>query len=95
MKNHANHIHGDRDEVVPIGRNSGELAQRYQELGGEITLNVVKGGGHDHWAGWFQCQELVDFAISHACRDRPNKPDASDFGNPTCAGHLMDEGLCL
>jgi len=64
------HIHGDRDEVVPIERNSGELARRYRELGGQMTLNVVKGGGHDYWAGWFQCRELVDFVISHACGDR-------------------------
>jgi len=64
------HIHGDRDDVVPLARNSGELARRYRELGGEMTLNVVKGGGHDYWPGWFQCQELVDFIISHAggCR---------------------------
>jgi hypothetical protein len=64
------HIHGDRDNVVPIERNSGELARRYRELGGEMTLNVVKGGRHDYWAGWFQCQELVDFVIAHACGGR-------------------------
>ena len=64
------HLHGDRDTVVPLERNSGELAQRYRELGGKITLNVVKGGGHDYWAGWFRCQELVDFVIAHACGDR-------------------------
>jgi len=62
------HIHGDRDAVVPIERNSGELARRYQELGGQMTLNVVKCGAHDYWAGWFQCPELVDFVIAHAKR---------------------------
>jgi pimeloyl-ACP methyl ester carboxylesterase len=61
------HIHGDRDDVVPLDRNSGALARRYRELGGQMTLNVVKGGGHDYWTGWFQCQELVDFVIAHAC----------------------------
>lgn len=60
------HIHGDSDAVVPIERNSGALAQRYQQLGGEITLNVVKGEGHTMWPGWFACRELVDFTIYHA-----------------------------
>jgi len=64
------HIHGDSDTVVPLERNSAELARRYRELGGQMTLNVVKGGGHDYWAGWFQSPELVDFVIAHACRDR-------------------------
>jgi predicted esterase len=60
------HIHGDSDTVVPLELNSGELAQRYRQLGGEITLNVVKGQGHTMWTGWFQCQELVDFVITQA-----------------------------
>jgi len=58
------HIHGDRDAVVPIEGNSGELARQYQDLGGQMTLNVVKCGAHDCWPGWFQCRELVDFVIA-------------------------------
>ncbi len=72
------HIHGDSDTVVPIEENSGALAQRYRQLGGEITLNVIKGQGHTMWPGWFECRELVDFAISHARQDRPNEIDAGD-----------------
>ena len=60
------HIHGDCDTVVPLEENSGKLAQRYRQLGGEITLNVVKGQGHNMWPGWFQSQELVDFVIAQA-----------------------------
>ena len=60
------HLHGDSDTVVPLEKNSGELARRYRELGGPIILNVVPGQGHNMWAGWFQCQELVDFVISRA-----------------------------
>jgi predicted esterase len=71
------HIHGDSDTVVPIEKNSGELAQRYQKLGGEITLNVVKGKGHDMWSGWFECQELVDFVIKYANKNSLEKSDAS------------------
>ncbi|MFT5089621.1 MAG: hypothetical protein ACI8PG_003992 [Planctomycetota bacterium] len=72
------HIHGDSDTVVPSEKNSGELAQRYQQLGGDITLNVIKGQGHNMWPGWFECQELVDFVLSHAHKDRPNKTGAGD-----------------
>ncbi len=57
------HVHGDCDTAVPLWKNSGELAQRYRQLGGIMTLNVVKGQGHNMWTGWFQCQELVDFVI--------------------------------
>lgn len=60
------HIHGDSDTVVPLETNSGELAVRYGQLGGAMTLNVVAGQGHNMWPGWFQCQALVDFVIAHA-----------------------------
>ena len=60
------HLHGDSDTVVPLEKNSGELARRYRELGGSILLNVIPGQGHNMWTGWFQCQELVDFVISRA-----------------------------
>ena len=60
------HIHGDVDRVVPLESNSAELARRYRRFGGEMTLKVIKGQGHNMWPGWFQCQELVDFVIAHA-----------------------------
>ncbi len=60
------HIHGDVDTVVPIEPNSAELSRRYRRFGGEMTLKVVRGQGHNMWPGWFQCQELVDFVIAHA-----------------------------
>jgi pimeloyl-ACP methyl ester carboxylesterase len=60
------HIHGDSDTAVPLERNSAELASRYRQLGGEMTLKVIEGQGHNMWSGWFQCQELVDFVIAHS-----------------------------
>jgi pimeloyl-ACP methyl ester carboxylesterase len=60
------HIHGDRDTVVPLEANSGELARRYRQLGGPMTLRVLEGRGHDLWPGWFQNQELLDFLIHRA-----------------------------
>ncbi len=41
------HIHGDSDTVVPLEKNSGELARRYRQLGGPITLRVIEGQGHN------------------------------------------------
>ena len=58
------HLHGDQDGTVPLEANSGLLAERYKELGGEMTLEVIKGGGHDMQPHWFQSQTLVDFIIT-------------------------------
>jgi len=67
------HIHGDSDRAVPLDKNSGELRKRYVKLGGKITLEIVKGQGHNMWSGWFHSQKLVDFVIAHAREDRPSE----------------------
>ena len=61
-------IHGDVDEVVPLGPNSGRLASRYGETGkGDLVrLIVAEGQGHNFWEGFFRCQELVDFLVERA-----------------------------
>jgi pimeloyl-ACP methyl ester carboxylesterase len=66
------HLHGDRDEIVPLAQNSGELAARYRALGGPVELKIFPGQSHNYWPGWFHSQELVDFVISHTGRlERP------------------------
>ncbi|MDP7206517.1 MAG: prolyl oligopeptidase family serine peptidase, partial [Pirellulaceae bacterium] len=62
------HIHGDQDRVVPLEANSGLVKKRYDQLGGEMTLEVVKGQGHNLWVGWFQSQKLVDFILLNAAK---------------------------
>jgi len=57
------HIHGDVDTVVPNADNSALLAQRYEELGGTMRLEVSEGQGHNMWTGFFQHQPLIDFVI--------------------------------
>jgi dipeptidyl aminopeptidase/acylaminoacyl peptidase len=57
------HLHGDADTLVPLDRNSGELARRYQALGGPVELVVVKGKGHEVCPEFFQNQRLVDFFL--------------------------------
>lgn len=61
-------IHGDEDKVVPLKENSEEFARRYFALGRAdlVTLNVVKGQGHNFYEGFFRSQPLVDFAIARA-----------------------------
>jgi dipeptidyl aminopeptidase/acylaminoacyl peptidase len=62
------HMQGDKDTVVPLEKNSGELAKRYKKLGGKMTLEVVKNQGHNMWSGWFHNQNLVDFVIQSATK---------------------------
>ncbi|CAN5285145.1 hypothetical protein BH11PLA2_BH11PLA2_10300 [soil metagenome] len=59
-------IHGDVDKLVPLEANSGPLKERYTALGGSMTLIVPPQQGHNMWPGFFQCEELVDFVITHA-----------------------------
>ena len=40
------HVHGDKDDLVPMGPNSEELLRRYHALGGEAELEVLKDLGH-------------------------------------------------
>jgi len=60
-------IHGDVDKVVPLELNSGLLKEAYTAAGGpDMELIIPPGQGHNMWAGFFECKELVDFAIKHA-----------------------------
>ena len=59
------HVHGDADTVVPLEKNSGELARRYRALGGHVQLIVIPGKGHQVCDEFFHCQELVDFVAAN------------------------------
>ncbi len=50
-----------------------------------MTLEIVKGQGHNMWPGWFTSQKLVDFVIAHARDDSPKKAVGNNVG-------LTDEG---
>ena len=58
-------VHGDSDVVVPLDENGGLLRQRYESLGGPITIKVIRDEGHKVSPSFFECQELVDFVLSH------------------------------
>jgi pimeloyl-ACP methyl ester carboxylesterase len=59
------HVYGDADDVVPWQENTGLIAQRYQQLGGSITLINKPGVGH-HPHGLDDSRPIVDFIIRHA-----------------------------
>lgn len=58
------HVYGDADEGVPWDENTGVLAQRYRELGGDITLIAKPGCGH-HPHGLEDPTPVIDFIIKH------------------------------
>jgi pimeloyl-ACP methyl ester carboxylesterase len=79
-------IHGDRDTLVPLAANSGEMKKRYDALGGRMQLVVPTGQGHNMWSGFFQCEELVTFVIAEA--RRANEAAAAPPGRPASRSPL-------
>lgn len=67
-------VHGDADVVVPYEENTGLLKQRYLAAGGEITVKVIAGEGHQETPSFFQCRELVDFVLKHRTDPAPAVP---------------------
>lgn len=59
------HVFGDADQVVPWEENTGLIAQRYRELGGQIQLIRKKGIGH-HPHGLDDPKPIVDFLYRHS-----------------------------
>lgn len=55
------HLHGDADTVVPLDKNSGELARRYRGLGGSMELVVVPGKGHEEVDEFFMSERFAVF----------------------------------
>ncbi len=58
------HVYGDADDVVPWDENTGLLAERYRQLGGEIHLIGKPGVGH-HPHGLPDPGPIVDFILAH------------------------------
>lgn len=59
------HVYGDADEVVPWEENTGLVAQRYRQLGGDITL-IAKPGVKHHPHGLEDSTPIVDFIWRHS-----------------------------
>ncbi len=56
-------VQGDSDKVVPYADNTKLLQDRYTAGGGNITVKLIVGEGHQATASFFECQELVDFVL--------------------------------
>ena len=59
------HVFGDADEVVPWEENTGLIAERYEKLGGSITLIRKPGVGH-HPHGLDDSTPIVNIIWEHA-----------------------------
>jgi pimeloyl-ACP methyl ester carboxylesterase len=57
------HIHGDKDELVPMSANSTELARRYRELGGTAEIVVLEGLGHGGHV-LYESEPLLKFLLA-------------------------------
>ncbi len=60
------HVYGDADPVVPAEENTLVVAERYQKLGGSITLIPKKGVAH-HPHGLADPAPVVEFIVKNAC----------------------------
>lgn len=57
------HIHGDKDEIVPMDANSTNLAARYRELGGSAETVVLEGLGHGGKV-LYESEPLIKFLLA-------------------------------
>ena len=57
------HLHGDLDDVVPMAENSTEPARRYQELGGNARIIVLKDLAHGGLP-LYESLPLIEFLTS-------------------------------
>jgi hypothetical protein len=71
------HTHGDSDTIVPLDANSQVVYDRYTALGGQMTLVVVPGKGHEEVPDFFQSTQLLDFMISHADAIQTPEPSSA------------------
>ena len=78
------HVYGDADDVVPWEENTGIIAERYRELGGEITLIGKPGVGH-HPHGLDDSTTIVEFIARHA------SPPSIDGGDVSISPAVRDE----
>jgi pimeloyl-ACP methyl ester carboxylesterase len=63
-------VAGDSDKTVPYEENGGIVKERYEKLGGKITV-ILKPGGDHHPHGLKDPKPIVDFMLKYA--DYPGK----------------------
>jgi hypothetical protein len=84
------HIHGDKDKVVPLEKNSAAVASRYRELGGMMEVIVVPGKGHEEVDEFFTSERFVRFLTT----GKAAVDDTYEFlGKLTKIGPLSEGGM--
>jgi pimeloyl-ACP methyl ester carboxylesterase len=58
------HLHGDRDELVPLESNSVEFVRRYRALGGEAELEIIHGMGHEAGPQLYESKRALQFLVA-------------------------------
>lgn len=56
------HVHGDKDDLVPLEPNSAEFKRRYEALGGEMQLDVFEGEAHGG-NRFFEYEPAIEFLV--------------------------------
>jgi hypothetical protein len=58
------HIHGDKDDLVPLPANSLELAARYKKFGGSAQIVILNGLGHGGMR-LYESQPFIEFLLAN------------------------------
>ena len=60
------HNTGDIDTLVAPKDNTFLVQERYKALGGDMTVTIFEGQGHNYWTGFFEDRKMAEFIIKHA-----------------------------
>lgn len=80
------HNTGDLDKTVPAKDNTMIVAERYKALGGDMTVTVFEGQGHNYWTGFFEDKAMAEFILKHA-KKTASLPEVLIFGDSISGGY--------
>ncbi|MBT7958369.1 MAG: prolyl oligopeptidase family serine peptidase, partial [Akkermansiaceae bacterium] len=81
------HNTGDIDTLVPPKDNSFLVQSRYKALGGDMTVTIFKGQGHNYWSGFFEDKAMAAFIIKHAKKAAVSLPKVLIVGDSISGGY--------
>ena len=58
-------FHGEDDEVVPADE-SRRMTKALQEIGGDVTLTLYPGVGHNSWTRTYDNPEVYEWLLRHS-----------------------------
>lgn len=63
-------VHGTKDALVPYEENTKLIKERYETLGGPVSVKMIEGKGHQESEEFFKCTELVAFVLKNIASQR-------------------------